>query len=73
MINNKELNPVVTKLFIRGRNLNISLVFIKQSCFKVPKDIRLNLTHYFVVKIPNKRGFNKLQHIIHQVLTLKIL
>ena len=51
----KKLNPVVTELFIKGRKLNISLVFITQSCFAVPKDIRLNSTHHFVMKIPNKR------------------
>ena len=42
MINNKKLNSIVTKLFIRGRKLNISLVFITQSNFKLPKDVRLN-------------------------------
>ena len=45
MINNKKLNPVVTELFIGGRKLNISIVFITQSYFKVPKGIRLNSTH----------------------------
>ena len=55
MINNKKLNPIVTELFIRGRKLNISIVFITQSYFKVPKDVRLNSTHFFVMKIPNKR------------------
>ena len=54
MINNK-LNPVVTELFIRGRKLNISIVFITQSYFKVPKDVRLNSTHFFIMKISNKR------------------
>ena len=44
MINNKRLNSTVIELFIRGRNLNISLVFITQSYFKVPKDVRLNST-----------------------------
>ena len=47
MINNKKLNSIVTELFIRGRKLNISLVFITQSYFKVPKDVRLNTTHFF--------------------------
>ena len=47
MINNKKLNPVVTELFIRGRKLNISIAFITQSYFKVPKDVRLNSTHFF--------------------------
>ena len=46
MINNKKLNSIVTELFIRGRKLNISLVFITQSYFKVPKDVRLNSTHF---------------------------
>ena len=55
MINNKKLNSIVTELFIRGRKLNISLVFITQSYFKVPKDVRLNTTHFFIIKIPNKR------------------
>ena len=50
-----KLNPIVTELFIRGRKLNISIVFITQSYFKVPKDVRLNSTHFFVMKIPNKR------------------
>ena len=60
MIKNKKLNPVVTELFIRGRKLNISIVFITQSYFKVPKDIRLNSTHFFIMKIPNKRDFIKI-------------
>ena len=47
MIQNKKLNSKVTKLFIRGRKLNISLVFITQSYFKVPKDVRLNTSHFF--------------------------
>ena len=55
MIHNKKLNSIVTELFIRGRKLNISLVFITQSYFKVPKDVRLNTTHFFIMKIPNKR------------------
>ena len=60
MINNKKLNPIVTELFIRDRKLNISIVFITQSYFKVPKGVRLNSTHFFIMKIPNKR---ELQHI----------
>ena len=57
---NKKLDPVVTELLIRGRKLNISIVFSTQSCFKVPKDVRLNSTHFFIIKIPNKK---KLQEI----------
>ena len=48
MINNKKLNPVVIELFIRGRKLNISIVFITQSYFKLPKDVRLNSTHFLL-------------------------
>ena len=46
--------------FIRGRKLNISLVFITQLFFAVSKNIRLNLTHYFVMKIPNKRELKQI-------------
>ena len=60
MINNKKLNSVITKLFIRDRKLNISLVFITQSYFKVPKDVRLNTTHFFIMKIPNKRELQQI-------------
>ena len=60
MINNKKLNSIVTELFIRGRKLNISLVFISQSYFKVPKDVRLNTTHFFIIKIPNKRELRQI-------------
>ena len=55
MIHNKKLNSIVTELFIRGRKLNISLVFITQSYFKVPKDVRLNTSQFFIAKLPNKR------------------
>ena len=61
MLSNKKLNPIVTKLFVRGRKLNISLFFITQSCF-CAKSIRLNSTHYFIIKIPNKR---ELQQIVY--------
>ena len=60
MINNKKLYSIVTELFIRGRKLNISVVFITQSYFKVPKDIRLNTTHLFMTKIPNKRELQQI-------------
>ena len=55
MINNKKPNSVITKLFIRGRKLNISLAFTTQSYFKVPKDVTLNSTRFFILKIPHKR------------------
>ena len=60
MIYNKKLNSIVTELFIRGRKFNISLVFITQSYFKVPKDVRLNTSHFFVAKIPNKRELQQI-------------
>ena len=60
MINNKKLNPIVTELFTRERKLNISIVFIIQSYFKVPKDVRLNSTHFFILKIPNKRELQQI-------------
>ena len=47
MNNNKKQNPVETELFIRSRKLNFSIVFITQSYFKLPKDVRLNSTHFF--------------------------
>ena len=56
----KKLSPIVTELFKKDNKLNISLVFIWQSYFKVFEDIRLNVTHYFIMEIPNKRE-------IHQV------
>ena len=60
MINNKKKNPIVTKLFIRGRKLNISIAFVTQSYFKVPKDVRLNSTVSFIMKIPNKRELQQI-------------
>ena len=54
MIINKNLNPIITELFVRDRKLNISIVFVTQSFFKVPKDVRLNSTHFFIMKIPIK-------------------
>ena len=60
MINNKKRNPVVTELFIRGRKIGISIAFITQSYFKVPKDVRLNSTHFFIIKIPNKRELQQI-------------
>ena len=48
------IETLLSKLFIRGRKLNISIVFITQTYFKLPKDVRLNSTHFFIIKIPNK-------------------
>ena len=60
MINNKKLDSIVTELFSRDRKINISIVFISQSYFKVPKDVRLNTTHFFIMKIPNKRELQQI-------------
>ena len=60
MLSIKKLNLKVTELFIRGRKLNISFVFITQFYFAVPIDIRLNCMHYFIVKIPNKRELKQI-------------
>ena len=57
---NKKLNSIVTGLFIRGRKLNISLVFISKSYFKVPNDVRNNSTHFFIMKIPNNRELQQI-------------
>ena len=60
MINNKKLNSETTELFIRGRKLNISIVLITQSYFKVPKEVTLNTTPFFIMKIPNKRELQQI-------------
>ena len=57
---NKKLSPTVTELFLRGRKLNIVLVFISQSYFKVPETLRLNASHYFIMNIPNKRELQQI-------------
>ena len=60
MINNNKLDPIVTELFIRVKKLNICIIFITQSYFKVPKDVRLNSTHFFIMKILNKRELQQI-------------
>ena len=55
IMTNKKFQSIIKELFIRCRKINISLVFITQSYFSVPKDLRLNSTHYFITKINNKR------------------
>ena len=56
---NKKLSLIVTELFLRVRKLSTLLLFISQSYFKVPETMRLNATHYFIMKIPNKRELEK--------------
>ena len=60
MESNKKFSLKVTRLFLRGRKLNISVAFISQSYFKVPKTIRLNATHYFIMKIHNERELQRI-------------
>ena len=60
MIQNKKLNSVVTELFIRGRKLTISLVFIIQSCFKVPKAVRLTTNNFFITKLLSERELQQI-------------
>ena len=59
-MDNKKLNPVVTELSVRSRKRNISIVFITQSYFKEPKDTRRNSTHFFIMKIPNRRELQQI-------------
>ena len=60
MLINEILNPIVTKLFVRAKKLNISVVFVTQSYFVVPKNTRLNSTHYFIMKIQNKQQLQQI-------------
>ena len=60
MINSTKINSIVTELFIIRRKLSISLVFITKSYFKVTKDVRVNCTHFFIMKIPNKRELREI-------------
>ena len=55
IMTNKKFQSIIKELFIRCKKLNISLVFITQSYFSVPKDVRLSSTHYLIMKINNKR------------------
>ena len=73
MESNEKLSPIVTELLLRARRLNISLVFISQYYFKVPKPIRLNATN-FIIKSSDKRkeNCNKYHQIIPLTLILKI-
>ena len=60
LIKNKKLNSIATELFTRGRKLNISVVFITQSYFKVSEEVGLNTTHFFIMKIPNRRELQQI-------------
>ena len=60
MTDNKKVNSVVTEVFLRGRILDVSIVFITQSYFKVPKEVSLNTKHFSLWKFQIKESFNKL-------------
>ena len=55
IMTNKKFQAIIKELFIRCRKLNVSLAFITQSYFSVPKDVRLNSTHYLIIKTNNKK------------------
>ena len=59
MLSNKKIQQIAIELFIKGRKLKISIVFIAQSYFALPKN-RLNSTHYFTMEIPNERDVQKI-------------
>ena len=60
ILTNKRFQAIIKELFIRCRNLNISLVFTTQSYFSVPKEVRLNSIHYLIMKIHNKRELQQI-------------
>ena len=72
LINNKKLISIVAELFIRGRKLNIYLVFITQSYFEIPIDVTLNTTHFLLQIFQIKESFNKFQETVHPILKLTI-
>ena len=72
IMSNKKVQYIIKELFIRCRKLNISLVFITQSYFSAPKEVRLNSTNYLIMKIHNKRELQKLLLIIQQISIIKI-
>ena len=69
---NKRFQAIIKELFIRCRKLNIFLVFITQSYFSVPKEVRLNSIHYLIIKIHNERELQKMNYNIQQILTTTI-
>ena len=70
---NKKFQAIIKELFIKCRKLNISLVFITQSYFSVPKDVRLSSTHYLIMKINSKRELQNIAIVILQILIIKML
>ena len=55
IMSSKKFKAIIKKLFVRCRKLNISIVFITQSYFRMPKDARLNSTHYVIMKIQSRK------------------
>ena len=73
ILSNKKFQTIIKELFIRCRKLNISLVFITQSYFSVPKYVRLNSTNYLIMKITTEKNYKILRLIILQILIITIL
>ena len=73
IMTNKRIKAIIRELFIRWRKLNISLVFITQSCFFVPKDVRLNSTHYLIMELTTEENYKILRLVILRTLITKIL
>ena len=73
IMTNTKFQAIIKELFIRCRKVNISLVFITQSYFSVPKDVRLNSTHYFIMKINNRKDLWNIAINHFQVLVITIL
>ena len=72
MESNKNISPIVNESFLREGKLNISIVFLRQSYFKVPKTISLNVTHYFIMEVSKKREIQQIASNHLSELTLKI-
>ena len=73
IMTNTRIKAIIRELFIRWRKLNISLVFITQSCFFVPKDVRLNSTHYLIMELTTEENYKILRLVIPRTLIKKIL
>ena len=73
IMNNKKFQAIIKELFIKCRKLNLFLVFITESYFSVPKEVRLNSTHYLIMEMYNKRSYKALLLINQQTLVVKIL
>ena len=73
IMTNTKFQAIIKELFIRCRKVNISLVFITQSYFSVPKDVRLNSTHYFLMKTNNRKDLRNIAINHLQVLVITIL